>query len=825
MIGIGNPRDVAGSTATRPPRVNSGVGERRYFSDDLNTEVTQQDLNDIWQQIRFAVDWYSVTDVEGDDSMLQKSIAAGAGSLTGNLQKFQALVGGADKVPYFTSASAMALMTVTAFSRDLLSKTNAAQWKDALGISAALSDNVTALGNLTSAADLLPYFSGVGTMATAVFKPFARTLLDDVDALTARGTLGLAAIAASGSAADLTGILASARLPASLASIYTLTPAADRLPYYTSTSVASLATFTAFGRSLIDDANAAAARVTLGLADIAASGSASDLTIGLLPDTRLPTSLLTIYSLSPAADRIPYYTGPLSASLTTLTSFARTLLAGTTAGAVRTTLGLAAIADSGDAADLTGTIASGRLPNSLASIYALTPAADRLPYYTSASVAALATFTSFGRSLVDDADATAGRSTLGLGTMSTEAAADYAPLAGATFTGNVTVDKTGLGTSTMLNIAGDSGQLRTIDLKTGTSLRWRLQANAVAESGSNAGSNFVLQSYDDAGALIGIVFTISRSTRVVTFSGATPLSVDSAGGGGTSEVATVNYVQGEIDVLGQSLAPIALSGSASDLTSGTVPSTVLPNSLKAIHALTPAADRLPYYTSGSVAALATFTAFGRSLIDDADAAAGRTTLGLGTIATLASSAKVDTAGDTMTGSLILQADGSIATSIRRYSTNVSPPEMVFRKARGTNAATTVVATNDQLGQVNYGYYDGAAFQDAVFLRSLIIAATPSATDGQARLTGLLNAAGSVTPTELFRFDHATGFSMYGANPVIDQNRIYRAPPSTVAGLPTAVAGMITYVTDATANTRLSVPSGGGTNRVIVFADNVGWKIL
>jgi hypothetical protein len=50
--------------------------------------------------------------------------------------------------------------------------------------------------------------------------------------------------------------------------------------------------------------------------------------------------------------------------------------------------------------------------------------------------------------------------------------------------------------------------------------------------------------------------------------------------------------------------------------------------LEAIKPLTPAADRVPYYTSASAAALATFTAFGRSLIDDADATAGRDTLGI-----------------------------------------------------------------------------------------------------------------------------------------------------------------------------------------------------
>lgn len=46
--------------------------------------------------------------------------------------------------------------------------------------------------------------------------------------------------------------------------------------------------------------------------------------------------------------------------------------------------------------------------------------------------------TSAGRALIDDADATAQRATLGLGTMATATAADYLPLAGGAITGNVT---------------------------------------------------------------------------------------------------------------------------------------------------------------------------------------------------------------------------------------------------------------------------------------------------------------------------------------------------------------------------------------------------
>jgi hypothetical protein len=79
----------------------------------------------------------------------------------------------------------------------------------------------------------------------------------------------------------------------------------------------------------------------------------------------------------------------------------------------------------------------------LAALAGLTSAADKMPYFTGAGTASVADFSSFGRSLIDDADAAAARTTLGLGTIATQAANDVAITGGAVsgvVLSNVTID-------------------------------------------------------------------------------------------------------------------------------------------------------------------------------------------------------------------------------------------------------------------------------------------------------------------------------------------------------------------------------------------------
>lgn len=78
-----------------------------------------------------------------------------------------------------------------------------------------------------------------------------------------------------------------------------------------------------------------------------------------------------------------------------------------------------------------------------------------------------------------------------------------------------------------LHLKSSAGQQRAVIFWTDETARWRLRADSVAESGSNAGSDFELARYNDAGTSLGNVLTISRATGLMNINAGLQLGVGS----------------------------------------------------------------------------------------------------------------------------------------------------------------------------------------------------------------------------------------------------------------------------------------------------------
>ena len=199
-------------------------------------------------------------------------------------------------------------------------------------------------------------------------------------------------------------------------------------------SIASLAlpdntTISAYGATLVDDASAADARTTLGLV-IGTNVQAYD------------AELAAIAGLTSAADKGIQFTGTGTAATYDLTAFAKTILDDANQGAVQATLGL-----------VPGTDVQA-FDAELAAIAGLTSAADKGIQFTGNGTAATYDLTAAGKALLDDADASAQRSTLGLGTIATQAADNVAITGGS-------LDAVELGTSTPVTFLTASNALIT----------------------------------------------------------------------------------------------------------------------------------------------------------------------------------------------------------------------------------------------------------------------------------------------------------------------------------------------------------------------------
>ena len=79
----------------------------------------------------------------------------------------------------------------------------------------------------------------------------------------------------------------------------------------------------------------------------------------------------------------------------------------------------------------------------------------------------------------------------------------------------------------LLTFQANAAVSKTIQFLTGANSRWVVASEATAESGSNAGSNFIINRYNDAGSYIGTPININRATGLSTVEG---VAVTGSGG-------------------------------------------------------------------------------------------------------------------------------------------------------------------------------------------------------------------------------------------------------------------------------------------------------
>jgi hypothetical protein len=212
---------------------------------------------------------------------------------------------------------------------------------------------------------------------------------------------GTGATTAAGARSNLDAQQAGANLEA----IRGLTSASNKLPYFTGSGTADVTDLTSFGRSLVGTANAAAAQAVLELepgVDVQAY------------DSRLQALADLSGSFSAGVVNLVGYSASSTAEFVETSAFGRSLIDDADAASARTTLGL-----------VVGSDVMGYDPE-LAALAGLVSDTDKMPYFTGSGTAAVADFTSFGRSLVDDNDAEDARSTLGLESMAVQPASGVA---------------------------------------------------------------------------------------------------------------------------------------------------------------------------------------------------------------------------------------------------------------------------------------------------------------------------------------------------------------------------------------------------------------
>lgn len=689
-------------------------------------------------------------------------------------------------------------------------------------ITALKEDFDTFLTSVAAAAAYQPLDAELTTWASLTPSANAQSLVTAVNFAAMRALLDLeagtdflspAAIAAAYQPLDgnLTGIaaltttsygralleLANAAALAALVDPFFLTPTEGNAAYQPlDADLTTLAAnITAFGHSLVDDADAGAARATLGLvigtnvqaySAVLANTTASFLTaqetkLGFISVTQA-VDLDAIETRVNALDAAVVLSGTWDAS------------AGTFPGGGTAQAGQSYIVSVSGTVDGVAFVANDRivaiLDNASISTYAAnwhkldytdavlsvdgaTGAVSLSGTYQpldSELTTLAANITAFGHSLVDDADAATARATLGLGTMAVETASDYLTTAAAA-SGYQPLDSdlttwaglTPSANAQSLVTAADYAAMRALlDLEAGTDF---LSPSAISAAYQPLDGELTALAGLTSAADKGIQFTGSGTAATYDLTTAGKALLDDADasaqrttlGLGTIATQAANNVSiSGGSVTGITDLAVADGGTGSSTASGARTNLGLvigtdvqayDAELAAIAGLTSAADKVPYFTGSGTAAVADLTSAGRALIDDASASAQRTTLGLGTAATQNTGTSGATlpflnGANTFSAQQIIDISPSTAASLVAQLSDdgaAAGPAILVRRISASPAA------NDNIGFFNFQGRDTAGVNTIYAqLISVIVDPTDGSEDGA--LNVYTSVAGTVSGT-------------------------------------------------------------------------------
>ena len=394
----------------------------------------------------------------------------------------------------------------------------------------------------------------------------------------------------------------------------------------------------------------------------------------------------------------------------------------------------------------------------LQSISGLTTSADQMIYTTALDTYATTGLTAAGRAILDDADASAQRTTLGLaiGTDVQAYDAGLQSISGLTTSADQMIYTTALDTyattgltaagRALLDDADASAQRTTLGLAIGTNVQaydaelTAIAALAVTDGNIivGDGTTWVAESGATARTSLGLGTMATQAASSVTITGGsitgiTDLAV-ADGGTGASDAGTARTNLG-----------LAIGTDVQAYDAG----------LQSISGLTTSANQMIYTTALDTYATTGLTAAGRAILDDADASAQRTTLGLaiGTDVQAYDAELTAIAGLAVTDGNIIVGDGT---------TWVAESGATARTSLGLGTGDSPTFTAVTAGQVDVTAQGDVRFQDAaggqfvalqgpgtVATSYTLSLPTADGTNGQAVVTsgsGQLSFSDVVTPT-------------------------------------------------------------------------------